>query len=301
MPSIGRSRPSSPSSPRCTTRSTDSVESSPAAARQAIAIARSNPDPCFGSAAGDRLTVRRRDGSGQPGVDRGGAHTVARLAEGGIGQADDDEGGQLRRQVGLDLDDRAGEPEQGDRAGAGDGHQLIPSRCSMSAGASAGTSTATASMRMRAAEASLDSHHAMASRRSRASLIGRDRLERMPVVAVRARLHLDEDEARRRLGRRCRSHRAGIASCARARPCPVPSRWSTASCSPRRPSSALCAMCHLREQRRGGTSGDRRAAASPCRTGDRHAVVEDESAEGATRRARALSAARTRAWRALRR
>ena len=106
------------------------------------------------------------------GVDRGRAHAVARLAERGIGQADDDEGGQLRREVGLDLDDRAGEPEQGDRAGAGDGHQLIPSRCSMSAGDSAGASTATASMRMRAADASLASHHAIARRRSRASLTG---------------------------------------------------------------------------------------------------------------------------------
>ena len=117
----------------------------------------------------DGQAARRQRAAG---VDRGGAHAIARLAECSVGQADDDEGGKLRREVGLDLDDRAGESEQGDRVGAGDRHQLMPSRCSMSAGASAGASTATASMRMRAADDSLDSHHAMARRRSRASLTG---------------------------------------------------------------------------------------------------------------------------------
>ena len=119
MPSIGRSRPSSPSSPRCTTRSTDSAETSPAAARHAIAMARSNPEPCFGSAAGERFTVRLARGQRAPGVHRRRAHAIASLAESGIGQSDDHERGQLRRDVGLDLDDRTGEARAGRPSGCG--------------------------------------------------------------------------------------------------------------------------------------------------------------------------------------
>ncbi len=57
MPGMGRNRPSSPSSPRCTTRSIDSALIEPAAASAATAIPRSNPDPCFGRDAGERLMV----------------------------------------------------------------------------------------------------------------------------------------------------------------------------------------------------------------------------------------------------
>jgi hypothetical protein len=65
-PATGRTRPSSPSSPRCTTPAADAASTSPAAARHATAIARSNAEPCLGSDAGERFTVTRRCGSGQP-------------------------------------------------------------------------------------------------------------------------------------------------------------------------------------------------------------------------------------------
>ncbi|OEI69459.1 hypothetical protein Cus16_0063 [Curtobacterium sp. ER1/6] len=64
-PGTGRSRPSSPSSPMYTTRSSTCGATS-APARTAMAIARSNPEPRFGTAAGVRLTVMRRAGSGAP-------------------------------------------------------------------------------------------------------------------------------------------------------------------------------------------------------------------------------------------
>jgi hypothetical protein len=65
-PSTGRSRPSRPSSPRCTTRSTESAGTSSAAASAAMAMPRSNDDPCLGSDAGDRLTVSLRAGRAHP-------------------------------------------------------------------------------------------------------------------------------------------------------------------------------------------------------------------------------------------
>ena len=65
-PGIGRSRPSSPSSPMCTVRASDSARIGCSVARAAIAIATSNPAPRFGRLAGDRFTVIRRRGSGNP-------------------------------------------------------------------------------------------------------------------------------------------------------------------------------------------------------------------------------------------
>ena len=56
------------------------------------------------------------------------AHPVFRLAERGVGQADDGEGGQTVGQVGLDLDERTIDAVQGDGEGAGHSHQLTARR-----------------------------------------------------------------------------------------------------------------------------------------------------------------------------
>ncbi len=86
------------------------------------------------------LGQRRRrqpegDALGRPllaGVDDGGAHPVAGLAEGGVGHAGDGQAGQALREVGLDLDQRAVEPDERDRPGAGERHQNAPRRCTSS-------------------------------------------------------------------------------------------------------------------------------------------------------------------------
>ena len=66
MPGTGRSRPSSPSSPRWTVDATDAASIGTSVASEAIAIATSKPEPCLGRLAGERFTVSRRRGSGSP-------------------------------------------------------------------------------------------------------------------------------------------------------------------------------------------------------------------------------------------
>jgi hypothetical protein len=91
------------------------------------------------------LVVRER----APGVRRSGPDPVLRLAEGRIRKTDEDERREIRRDVRLDLDDRAVQPEQGDRVGARDRHQNTRLRCSMTTAPKAGATMATASMRTR--------------------------------------------------------------------------------------------------------------------------------------------------------
>lgn len=61
-----RSPPSRLSSPMCATSASCSVGRCPEAASADSAIARSKPDPCFGRAAGLRLTISKRSLSGIP-------------------------------------------------------------------------------------------------------------------------------------------------------------------------------------------------------------------------------------------
>jgi len=56
-PATGRSRPSSESSPTWTIRSMAAASMMPVVASAATAMPRSNPEPCLGSEAGERLTV----------------------------------------------------------------------------------------------------------------------------------------------------------------------------------------------------------------------------------------------------
>jgi hypothetical protein len=67
-------------------------------------------------------------GQGDAGVARRCAHAVARLAQRGIRKPDQDEVRQLRGDIGLDLDDGAIEPEQGDGVSPSDRHQNTRSR-----------------------------------------------------------------------------------------------------------------------------------------------------------------------------
>ena len=96
MPLIGRSLPSRPSSPRCT-HPIDRLlrQTTRSAASAATAMPRSKPEPCFGSAAGDRLTVSLRFGKSNPELRSGCPHAVPRLAQRGVRQTDDDEAGRL--------------------------------------------------------------------------------------------------------------------------------------------------------------------------------------------------------------
>ena len=89
IPGTGRNRPSSPSSPRCTVAPSDAASNPPAVARAATAIATSNPEPCLGRLAGDRLTVSRRRGRGSPQFCRGVVHPLHGLTERLVGQPDD--------------------------------------------------------------------------------------------------------------------------------------------------------------------------------------------------------------------
>lgn len=65
-PGTGRILPSRPSSPIWTVRAMERDSTAPPAARHATATPRSNPAPCFGRLAGERLTVSRRRGRSKP-------------------------------------------------------------------------------------------------------------------------------------------------------------------------------------------------------------------------------------------
>ena len=77
-------------------------------------MARSKPEPNFGSVAGSRLTVIRRLGHFCAGVDDRGPDPVAGLVERGVGQAGEHHGGQPGGQVGLHLDQVTGHADQAD-------------------------------------------------------------------------------------------------------------------------------------------------------------------------------------------
>ncbi len=66
IPLVGRTKPSSETSPTDPTSRTDSMGSAPHAARVASATGRSNPDPSLGTSPGLRLIVIRRVGRGNP-------------------------------------------------------------------------------------------------------------------------------------------------------------------------------------------------------------------------------------------
>ncbi len=171
-PRTGRTRPSSPSSPRWTVRAASSASGhAPAPTMVATAMPRSNPDPAFGSAAGDRFTVIRRVGHGSPlEVDRR-THPVAGLAQRRVGQPDQGEPGQLRGQVRLDLDEVPAEPDERHPERPAQAHST-PRRCSKRASPPRSVRTATTSTRTAPAWTSCSVSHCPASRRSRASLRG---------------------------------------------------------------------------------------------------------------------------------
>lgn len=113
-------------------RSDRAMSSTPPAARAATAMPTSNPGPCLGRLAGDRLTVSRLRGRSSR-CSYGIPHTLDRLAQRLVRlQADDPEVRGLRRDIGLDLDEMSVHAGQRDRPGARRPHRRS-SRCSSAA------------------------------------------------------------------------------------------------------------------------------------------------------------------------
>ena len=105
-PAAGPQLAVSESSPKTARRS--SARRAPGRWRRARrrAIGRSKPEPPLRRCAGARLAVMRRSGNSKPGVEQRGADALARLADGGVAEPDDGEGGQALADV--DLDGRPG-------------------------------------------------------------------------------------------------------------------------------------------------------------------------------------------------
>ena len=128
IPVTGRSRPSSPSSPRCTT-SADRL-------RRDLAVggvgrhrdAEVEPRAVLRQRRGREVDRQLARGQRDAGVGRRRAHPVARLAERRIRQPDQHEVRQLRRDVRLDLDHGSVDAEQRDGVRASDRHQKTRSR-----------------------------------------------------------------------------------------------------------------------------------------------------------------------------
>ena len=111
-PRTERRQPSRPSSAIHTTSAIASAATRPAAARMAMAMARSNRDPTLRTSAGSRASVIRRFGHADPGVEHCRPDAIPRLDDGHVRQTGEREPGQTRGQVRLDLDHLAGEPGQ---------------------------------------------------------------------------------------------------------------------------------------------------------------------------------------------
>ena len=118
-----------------------------AAHNTATAIEMSNPLPCLGKVAGDNPSVMRRCGHGSPEL-RTAARTRSRDSDSAAsGKPMIVKPGRPRREVGLDLDDRALHASERNRPGPRERHQNAPRRCSTDVAPDSGRKTDTTSKR----------------------------------------------------------------------------------------------------------------------------------------------------------
>ena len=135
-PRTGRTDPSRPSSPRCTTVRGRLGGQDPRRHERRDGDRQVEAVPALGIEAGERLTVMRRCGSGTPLLVAARLDPVGRLRAGGVGQPADGEVRQPLGDVRLDVDEGAVEPAQGDRPGAPQAHHdPTPTRAGATAGA----------------------------------------------------------------------------------------------------------------------------------------------------------------------
>ena len=120
MPGTWRSDPLSPSSPQKARPSVHAGGSSPAGDEQPHRDGQVEAGAALPHSRGRQVDGDPPQRPGQPAGEDGGAHPVAGLAHGGVGQADDGEAGQPVGDVDLDRDGLTDGAVQGGRRDGGE-------------------------------------------------------------------------------------------------------------------------------------------------------------------------------------
>ena len=121
-PRTGRTVPSRPSSPRTTTPSSGRGRQLAGAGEQRGGDGEVEAAAVFRQGGGQQVDGDPAVGPGLAGVDHRGPDPVAGLVQRGVRQAGEHHGGQAGGEVGLDLDQVAGHPDQADAEDAGVAH-----------------------------------------------------------------------------------------------------------------------------------------------------------------------------------
>ena len=234
MPCDRPSRPSSPSSPRCTTRSTE-IGSTVPAPRGTPSRWPGRTRSLLGQRGGRQVDGQVARGSGQPALSRL-SGPFARLAERGIGQPDDDE-----RRAGAERSASTSTTEPASPTRAIERVRATGIRRSPRGARRSRAPSRARAPRSRRCGCDRRARRVRRTTRREAAqpreLARRDRLERVP-EAIAARVFTSTKTASSpsratRSSSPCRQRQ--LRSMTRM---PRASRWSAASCSPRRPSSA---------------------------------------------------------------